>query len=46
MNEGDYWTILHVDAAAPGDDQHFLDNWFDAFCEAALTDTLTDRAHQ
>jgi hypothetical protein len=46
MNEGDYWTIVLADAAAPGDDPHFLDNRSDAFCEAALTDTLTDWAHQ
>ena len=46
MNEGDNWTIVLTDAAAPGDDRHFLDNRSDAFCEGALTDTLTDRAHQ
>lgn len=46
MNEGDNWTIVLTDAAAAGDDRHFLDNRSDAFCEAALTDTLTDLAHQ
>ncbi|HEY3646407.1 MAG TPA: hypothetical protein VGL33_00420 [Streptosporangiaceae bacterium] len=45
MNEGDYWTILLIDAAAPGD-WHFLDNGSDALCEAALTDTPADWAHQ
>ncbi len=46
MNEGDYRTIVLIDAAAPSDDRHFLDNRSDAFCESALTDTLTDWAHQ
>jgi hypothetical protein len=46
MNEGDYWTTLLIDTAAPSDDRHFLDNRSDAFCEAALADTLTDWAHQ
>jgi hypothetical protein len=45
MNEGDYWTILLIEAAAPGDDRHFLDIRSDACCEAALTDTLMDWAH-
>ena len=46
MNEGDNWTIVLTDAAAPGDDRHFLDNRSDACCEAALTGTLTDCTHQ
>jgi hypothetical protein len=46
MNEGDYWTALLIDPAAPGDDRHFLDNRSDARCEAALTDTPADWAHQ
>lgn len=46
MNEGDYWTILLIDASAPGDDRRLVDNRPDARCEAALTDTLTDCAHQ
>jgi hypothetical protein len=46
MNEGDYWTTLLIDAAAAGDDRHLLDYRSDAFCEATLTDTLTDCTHQ
>jgi len=40
MNEAD-WTTLLIDAPAAGDDPHLLDDLSDAFCEAALTGTLT-----
>jgi hypothetical protein len=46
MNQDDYRTTLLIDAAAAGDDRHLPDYRPDAFCEAALTGTLTDCTHQ